>query len=83
MKKITPALLLALLLSACASTRYGYKTDEWNSMSPGERDQAVERAESMVERAQELKRENEFIYQSINAVFGSRSNVYGSKQLTY
>ena len=52
-------------------------------MSQKERDEALVRAESMVERAQEKQRENEFIYQSINAVFGSRSNVYGSKQFVY
>ena len=83
MKKIFPAFLLALVLSGCASTKYGYKQDEWNSMTQQERDEALVRAESMVERAQEKQRENEFIYQSINAVFGSRSNVYGSKQIVH
>ena len=83
MKTVIPALLFALTLSGCASTIYGHQPAEWDNMSESERDAAIMHAERMLERSQAKQLEDEFVYQSLNAVFGSRSNVYGGKQLTY
>ncbi len=83
MKKILLTFVLALLLSGCNTSRYGYSFEEWDGMSRYQRDAAQARAERMQEFAQQQQRDKEIMYQPLNVIFGSRSNVYGSIRYPY
>jgi hypothetical protein len=72
MKTVLLILLLTTTICSCAAHYYGYTKEEWDNLTPQQRDEAKANIKSMKEEQENRDRSNK----AIDELFGTTSNKY-------
>lgn len=72
MKKLFNSILIAFILTGCATDYYGHTKEEWNKLTKQQRKEATENIKTLKEQQHDREISNKFI----NDLFGTRSNKF-------
>lgn len=76
MKPVLILFYMISMLSGCASRIYGYSSEEWESLSPQQREAIEAQAKANIKNMKEKQHTDDITNKTLGDLFGSRSNQY-------